>query len=46
MQYLQILIGNGYATNDMFKLGVINKDVFGCAYIVDSFIYGMLDWNI
>ena len=41
-----ILVGYGYATNDMFKLNVINKDVSSYAYIVDSFICGMLDIDI
>ena len=31
-----IFVGKGYATNDMYKLSIINKEVFGCAYIVDS----------
>ena len=42
----EILVGNGYATNDMFKLSVINWDSSGCTYIVDSFIYGMVVWDI
>ena len=32
----EIFVGKGYATNDMYKLSIINKEVFGCAYIVDS----------
>ena len=31
-----IFVGKGYATNGMYKLSIINKEVFGCAYIVDS----------
>lgn len=26
----------GYATDGMYKLSIINKEVFGCAYFVDS----------
>ena len=31
-----IFVGKGYATNGMYKLSIINKEVFGHAYIVDS----------
>ena len=30
-----IFVGKGYAINDMYKLSIINKEVFGCAYIID-----------
>ena len=32
----EIFVGKGYATDSMYKLSIINKEVFGCAYIVDS----------
>ena len=38
-----IFVGKGYATNGMYKLNIINKEVSSCAYIVDSHICGMLD---
>ena len=31
-----IFVGKGYAIDDMYKLSIINKEVSGCAYIVDS----------
>ena len=31
-----ILVGKGYATDGMYKLSIINKEVSGCAYIIDS----------
>ena len=31
-----IFVGMGYATNGMYKLNIINKEVSSCAYIVDS----------
>ena len=31
-----IFVGKRYAIDDMYKLSIINKKVFGCAYIVDS----------
>ena len=31
-----IFVEKGYATNGMFKLSIINKEVSSCAYIVDS----------
>ena len=32
----EIFVGKGYATDDMYKLSIINKEVSSCAYIVDS----------
>ena len=32
----RIFVGKGYTTNSMYKLSIINKEVSGCAYIVDS----------
>ena len=32
----RIFVGNGYATDGMYKLSIINKEVSNCAYIVDS----------
>ena len=32
----EIFVGKEYATDDMYKLNIINKEVYGCAYIVDS----------
>ena len=32
----EIFVGKGYATDDMYKLSIINKEVSGCVYIVDS----------
>ena len=34
-----IFVGKRYATNGMYKLSIINKEVFGCAYMVDFFIF-------
>ena len=31
-----IFVGNGYITDGMYKLSIINKEVSNCAYIVDS----------
>ena len=31
-----IFVGNGYITDGMHKLSIINKEVSNCAYIVDS----------
>ena len=31
-----IFVGKGYATDGMYKLSIINKEVCSCAYIVDS----------
>ena len=31
-----IFVGKGYATDGMYKLSIINKEVSSCAYIVDS----------
>ena len=31
-----IYVGKRYATNGMYKLSIINKEVSGCAYFVDS----------
>ena len=31
-----IFVGNGYATDGIYKLSIINKEVYSCAYIVDS----------
>ena len=31
-----IFVGKGYATDGMYKLSIINKEVSNCAYIVDS----------
>ena len=31
-----IFVGNGYITDGMYKLSIINKEVSSCAYIVDS----------
>ena len=39
----EIFVGKGYATNGMYKLNIINKEVSSCAYIVDSHICDMLD---
>ena len=36
----KIFVRKGYATNDMYKLSIINKEVFGCAYIVESSYLG------
>ena len=35
----EIFVGKGYVTNGMYKLSIINKEVFGCAYIVDFFTF-------
>ena len=32
----EIFVGKGYVIDVMYKLSSINKEVFGCAYIVDS----------
>ena len=32
----EIFVGKGYATDDMYKLSIIDEDIYGCAYIVDS----------
>ena len=32
----EIYVGKGYATNGMYKLSIINKEISSCAYIVDS----------
>ena len=32
----EIFVGKGYATDDMYKLSIINKEVSSCTYIVDS----------
>ena len=31
-----IFVGNGYITDGMYKLSIINKEVSNCAYIVES----------
>ena len=31
-----IFVGKRYATDSMYKLSIINKEVSGCAYFVDS----------
>ena len=31
-----IFVGKGYATDGIYKLSIINKEVSSCAYIVDS----------
>lgn len=31
-----IFVEKGYAINDMYKLSIINKEISGCANIVDS----------
>ena len=32
----RIFVGKGYATDGMYKLSIINKEISNCAYIVDS----------
>ena len=32
----EIFVGKRYATDDMYKLSIINKEVSSCVYIVDS----------
>ena len=32
----KIFVRKGYATNDMYKLSTINKEVSSCAYFIDS----------